>query len=322
MGKANLTALIMVISFILEAKGLPTALEQDEAVSILLTELQKRSSSNPKLCEGRLTLTSGTAVTTSDVTGASTVYFTPFGGSRISVFSGTQWTTFSFSELSVAVPATTVTPFDIFAYDNGGSVALSTTSWTNDTTRATSLARVEGVYVKSGATGYRYLGTGRTTSVSGQTEDSVSKRFLWNYYNRRSRVLRVTDSTASWSYATTVTFEAVNATSANRVELVVGVKEVFLRLHSHGVVDHVGEGSMGIGANSSSAHNTDNIGCYLTIGVGGKVGVHSSYSQYPDVGYNYYQWTEVSSNGASITFYGGPSADNNRMPGLTGRIDG
>jgi hypothetical protein len=179
------------------------------------------------ICDGRLTLTSGTAVTTSDVTAAATVYFTPYKGSQIALYDGAAtWALFAFTEVSVAVPSNTVTPFDIFAYDSSG-LTLEAVAWTNDTTRATAITLQNGVYVKSGTTTRRYLGTGRTTSVSGQTESSESKRFLWNYYNRVPRELRVTESTNSWTY-NSATVRPLNNSTANRVELVIGVAEAYV----------------------------------------------------------------------------------------------
>jgi hypothetical protein len=54
------------------------------------------------ICEGRMTLTSGTPITNSDVTAATTLYFTPSGdGSRIALYDGTRWKYFSFSEISI-----------------------------------------------------------------------------------------------------------------------------------------------------------------------------------------------------------------------------
>ena len=137
------------------------------------------------IVNGRITLSTGVPVTTSDVTAATTIYFTPYQGNNISLYDGSAiWNVISFTELSIAVPATTATMYDVFCYNNSGAATLEVLAWTNDTTRATALVLQNGVYVKSGATTRRYLGSFRTTGVSGQTEDSVANRFVWNYYNR------------------------------------------------------------------------------------------------------------------------------------------
>jgi len=88
------------------------------------------------VCEGRLTLTAGQPVGTADITAATSVYYTPHVGNRIALYDGSAWQSISFPETSIAVPATTHTIYDVFAYLSSGSLALELTSWTNDTTRA------------------------------------------------------------------------------------------------------------------------------------------------------------------------------------------
>lgn len=172
---------------------------------------------------GRLTLTSGVPVTTTDVTAATTIYFTPFNGNYISLYTSGAWKVYTFSQQSFAVPATTSQMYDVFLYDNAGILTFNIVAWTNDTTRATALAFQDGVYVLSGAAQNRYLGSFRTTSVSGQTEDSIANRFLWNYNNRVTRSMQVIPA-SNWSYATN-TIRQANASTSNQLNMVVGVAE-------------------------------------------------------------------------------------------------
>lgn len=174
--------------------------------------------------EGRLTLTSGTAVTTSDVTAATTLYFTPHRGNRVALYNGSAWELLSFSEISLAVPATTNTVYDVWAYNNSGSVALEATAWSNDTTRATALALQDGTYVKSGSPTRRYVGSFRTTGTSGRTEDSQLKRYVWNYYQRTKRRLLVADASTTHTYSSGG-FRAFNNDANNKVEFLLGVSE-------------------------------------------------------------------------------------------------
>lgn len=177
------------------------------------------------LCAGRVTLTSGVPVTTSDVLAATTVYFTPYKGNLISLFDGVStWTTITFSETSIAVPGTTSTIYDLFGYNNAGTLALETQTWTNDTTRAVGVVLQDGVYVKNGATTRRYLGSFRTTTVNGQTEDSVAKRYLYNYYNRVIRNMKVVESTSSWNYSANA-YRQANGSTANQLDFIVGITE-------------------------------------------------------------------------------------------------
>ncbi len=254
--------------------------------------------------EGRLTLTSGTAITTSNVTAATTVYFTPYKGNRIYLFDGTRWRLYSFSEISVAVPATTTTPFDIFAFDSAGSVTLETTNWTSDTARATALVLQNGVQVRSGATTRRYLGTGRTTGVSGQTEDSLTSRYLWNYYNRVSRKLKVTEDTASWTSTNTV-FHSWNSSTANRVNMVIGSSEDLVYLYFGGSFDATVNTTpaLGVGVDSTSVNSVD-ITNRADAPSGESNGVISVYEGYPGIGGHFLQLIERAGAAGTTTFSG------------------
>jgi hypothetical protein len=130
------------------------------------------------IVEGRLTLTSGVPITTSDVTGATNVYFTPYRGNRIALFDGTGWRKYQFTELTLALGTlTSGLPYDVFIYDNAGTLTLELLAWTNGTTRATAIALQDGVPSKTGALTRRLLGTFVTTSTTA-TEDSDSNRYL------------------------------------------------------------------------------------------------------------------------------------------------
>jgi hypothetical protein len=87
---------------------------------------------------GRLSLTSGTPVTVSDVTAATTLYFALYGGNEIALYNGTNWQVFAISELSISIPATTNQMYDVFVNYNAGTPALAVTAWTNDTMSARS----------------------------------------------------------------------------------------------------------------------------------------------------------------------------------------
>src|SRR5438094_8736310 len=132
---------------------------------------------NSALACGRLTLTTATPVTTADVTAATTLYYTPVSGcNQITLWNGSTLVTDTLTEASLAVPATTSTMYDVFAVDTSGTVSIEALAWTNDTTRATAVTLQNGFLAKSGVATRRYVGSFRTTTVSGQTEDGVAKR--------------------------------------------------------------------------------------------------------------------------------------------------
>jgi hypothetical protein len=153
----------------------------------------------------RLTLTTGVPVTTADVTGATTIYCTPYRGNRIALYSGSAWVIDTSAEFSLALGTLTASlPYDVFCYDNAGVPTLEFLAWASATTRATALAYQDGILVKSGAATRRYLGTFYTSSTT-QTADAVATRYLENYYNTVDRTLAgvfSTDrSTTSGTYA-------------------------------------------------------------------------------------------------------------------------
>lgn len=282
-----------------------------------------------QLMSGRLSLTSNTPITTSEVTAATTLYYTPYIGETVSVYNtGSQvWEPYTLSEISVSVPSTTDTNFDVFLYVSSGTLTLETVDWTNDTTRATALAQQDEIYVKSGDSSRRYLGTCRTTSVSGQCEDSHTKRFVWNYYNRVPRKLTVFETTASWTYGST-TYRSTNNSTSNRVEIVLGVAEEEINILSTGVfqgnsasTDGWGSGIAEDATNTNDAVAGDGLSFPLfTSGTSGDGGM--SFSQlikYPTVGYHFYQWTENAGIG-SVIVYGRSGVD--REVGLLGHING
>lgn len=245
------------------------------------------------LCNGRLTLETGVPVSTTNQTAKTTLYFTPYKGNRISLYDGSSvWRTLTFTELSLDISGYTADKnYDIWAYNNSGTVALDSTVWTNDTTRATALAMQDGVYVKTGATTRRYLGTIRITATTGQCEDSVTKRYVWNYYNRVRKEFTKT-STASHSY-NTAAFRAWNNDSSLKVEYVCGLDEDMWMLSTYrNNIAGATYSIVGIGHNTvGGASKTYSAG----LGRG-----NAGFQQRPIVGYGYFILCEYA--GENSTF--------------------
>lgn len=180
----------------------------------------------------RVTLSTGVPVTSADVvtTNAVGVYVTPYLGNQITIYNTTQsrWITQTFAEAYVAVPATTNTMYDVFVTSaSNTTITASLTAWTNDTTRATALTRLNGRYVSSANNALLYVGSMRTTGTSGQSEDSAARRLVWNYFNRVARNLKAADTTVSWAY-TSATVRSANSNTTpgtGRTDFIVGVAE-------------------------------------------------------------------------------------------------
>lgn len=174
---------------------------------------------------GRLTLTTALPVTTSDVTAATTLYYTPYVGNFIAIYDGTNWQGRWFTELSLSLSGYTADKnYDIWIYDNAGTLTLDSTVWTSDTARATALAYQNGVLVKSSDPLRRYLGTIRITTTTGQTEDSRSRRYVYNYYNRVNRYMLRFDN-ATHTYDSTTIRAWNNDTTNNALRYVMGMDE-------------------------------------------------------------------------------------------------
>src|SRR5215471_4547097 len=62
------------------------------------------------ICNGRLTLSSDATfpISTSDITGASTLYFTPYKGNKICLYDGTYWLPYKFSQIMSTVAFGTI----------------------------------------------------------------------------------------------------------------------------------------------------------------------------------------------------------------------
>lgn len=268
----------------------------------------------------RLTLTSGVPVTPTDVTAATTLYFTPFQGNRVALHNGAVWKVRRHAEISIAVPATTATVYDVFLVDAPGVPFLELLAWSSGTARATALVMLDGVRVKSGDSKRRYVGTIRTAGVSGQTEDSRTKRFVWNQDNRAVRPLRQMDTTASWTYAS-ATWRQARASAANQVEVVIGLAEDQMSLNSFTYgFNSTATGRIvrnAVGQNSTSAPTDTVGGASVTDSVALPV-MAAPFVLVPAIGYHYFALLEQGHGADTQTFLGVQGGGN--CTGITGMV--
>jgi hypothetical protein len=273
-----------------------------------LTSLQVTKMSGLRAFGGRLTLETGVPVSTTDQTAKTTVYYTPYIHNVLSLYSGSAWVPFTFSELSLSLSGLTANlPYDIFVYDNAGVRTLEAVAWTNSTTRATAIVRQDGTYVKSGTLTKAYLGTICITGTTGQCEDSKVKRFVWNYYNRVGVDMLRQETTASWTYSLAVTRQA-NASTANQLEIVCGVAEDEIDVFASVITSNTSASywAIGIGEDSITAF----LGGVLS-GQGRWIANEQTPStvarlvKRPAIGKHYYAWLEnhTSATGTQ-TWYG------------------
>ena len=255
---------------------------------------------------GRLTLATGTPVTTTDQVAKSTLYYTPYLSNWIPYSTGGgQWAWAQFTETTLSlggIAGVSGNNYDVFGYLSGSTFTLGTEAWTNNTTRANALQINGGRYTSGVYSSDLYLGTIYLTGIS-TTEDSVTTRGVWNMYNRVPRRLYKSDSTTSWTY-TSAPWRALNGNSANSVALVIGLSEdvvnpiaTFKGNSTTGITY-----SIGLNVDSTSATPT---APYISIIGGGGTAYYGqtaiiSYCGYPGVGYHYIQMMESGASGATM----------------------
>jgi hypothetical protein len=243
---------------------------------LIATSIAGNASSN-NVVDGRLTIYQGDPIG-SEVgnTFGNTLYFTPFNGNRISLYDTTnsRWKIHTFSEISISLASgyAANTMYDVFIHDNAGTKTLELTAWTTQggyasptataSARSTGsvLALQDGVYVKSGSSNKRYLGTVRTNATAGYISDGSDQRFLWNMYNRVSKRMSAIDST-SHTYATG-TFRLYRNQSSNIVEFIVGIDrhmDLKMTILSSTVVNPVSSIPVGIGIDITNGVNSNAI---------------------------------------------------------------
>jgi len=184
-----------------------------------------------------------------------------------------------------------------------------------------------GAYTKTADLTRRYLGSFRTTAVSGQTEDSVTKRFLWNYYNRVPRSL-VKQGASQWNY-TTATWRQANADATNQVETIHGIADTLISLRLVGLATNSIGGlaaSVQFGVDSTTAQYAGQCGGYIAQ-VSAGVPVNSAVATLeimPAVGYHKFTWLEESQGVGTCTFYGVATlgAGGNVVAGISGWMNG
>jgi len=257
-------------------------------------------------CDHRLTLTSGLAVTTADVTGASTIYLTPYKGKSVALYTGSAWVVYTVAELSISTSGGSASkPHDVFLDENGGTPALAILTWTNGTTRATALTVQDGVLVKTGDTSQRYMGTVYLDG-SKNCSDAALFRNVWNYSHRVSKRIHVYDTADSWTYATD-TIRQANGNAANKAEITTGgigdatMAQLNVRCYlSSGTIASV----IGFGVDATTAFSASSGIAGQGVGGSGTI-MSASISYTPTVGHGYLAWLEnTGAGGGTVGFAG------------------
>jgi hypothetical protein len=277
---------------------------------------------------GRLTLTSGTPVTSSDVTSATTIYYTPYLHNHVWLYTAGAWTHYTFSELTIALGTLTAGKiYDIFLYDSGGSVTAKIgPAWTSNIARGTGagtteLAQQDGVWVNNvaissgpGAKNGLYVGSFYTISTTATadsggeagTSQVGAKRLLENMYNQVPGSLKLVDKTDSWSYTTGLVRQA-NGAAGNQVEFVNGQPWGYVTAALQTLYfgnSNVARGAqVGFGLDDTALFHGVVGGVANTTASNFTLSLSAFYAGYVGLGYHFLSWNEFGADG-TCNFYG------------------
>lgn len=266
--------------------------------------------------DGRLTTVSGTPILKSNQLAKTTLYYTPFVGNQIALYSGSVWTVLTFAETALSLSGYTASKnYDIWGYNNAGTLALDSTVWTNDTTRATALTTQDGVYVKSGDATRRYMGTVRINSTGGQIDWVIgasgsggveAKITIWNENNRVliSNVIR--DSASSWTHANNSTWSSMNASTNNRQTFIIGrsIEPVTANLTVFCITATSATQAVAFGLDSTSSPDSSQIITGVTYATNAQwTRVSSTFDKLVTEGNHFIQAIDYAFGGTA-TFYG------------------
>ena len=254
---------------------------------------------NHALPGGRLTLTTGVPVTTADVTGATTVYYTPHLHNVLELCDGTIWVPITYTEVSLALgTVTSGIGYDVFGYLDSGALALESLAWTSGTARATAISLQDGRYCKTGDKTRLYLGSFYTTSTT-QTEDSSDRRFLFNMYNRRRRLSSQTNG-SSHNYNVNTVRPFNNDAANSNIEMFIGLVEDVVEVSVFGQLLRAatdGAPRIRMGVNTTTAESSI-VGLAVSA-ITGRITSQGTLLLYPSLGYSYYVITEATTVGTA-----------------------
>jgi len=134
--------------------------------------------------------------------GTSTLYFGPCPdkGNSLFLYSSGAWGRIAVSEVNIGVSALSTNTYDVYVYNNGGSVAIDTlVGWSGGSPPTRDIDTTSGVLVKHGDSTRLYVGSVQV--ISGIIYSFTGYRGIWNAYNRVQAPISAYISTADWTYS-------------------------------------------------------------------------------------------------------------------------
>lgn len=207
--------------------------------------------------QARLTPSTSNPTYLTDALAASAVYLLPHKGRTIALPSGSSHAFFTLPDegYTISLAGLASNNYDIFFYNDDGTLTHYLVAWTNNTARATAIVKPEtlGYYVLSTDHRLRYAGS-VILYATGLYHSAVFFRGLWNYYNRIEMPF-LFSGTAGHTYVTPAWRSWNNDGANHRGYMNFGVSEeaIPIRIAAHitGVTSN-GSVMVNIGHNSTS----------------------------------------------------------------------
>ena len=285
----------------------------------------------------------GVLMPTADVTGVTNLFYEPAFGNGLPIYNGSAMANVAFSELTLAVPSSRVadTLYDVYVFLNSGTPTLAFgPAWSSSTLGSSARgsgagtaqqATVAGIVVNAsavtavnGSNSYTiptnqgtYVGTCYIDGTNGQlsfyrTWGQSRKWACWNAYNQQKIVLKVGDSTSSWTYAS-ATPRVSRGNSGNSMIVLTGLAQEEVEVSFQQTItvqENTSSGSaqIGVGVNATSfSGTTGNVIFNISGNPGTVVGGNgvASYTLPPSLGVNQLNALEATPQTAgTITFDG------------------
>lgn len=293
--------------------------------------------------QGRLTMTSATPVLASGVTAGTSLYYTPYTGAQVPIYDGVIFNIEAFAELTLSLHAnhTANSIYDVFVWDEGGTLTIGTgPGWNTVTAGAgargtgagtTELTRVSGILLnansmttRNGSTTYTvaaqratYLGSIAMDGTNGQltchTAYGQSRKFgVWNAFNRRPIIIQIGDAGGDWTYSS-ATVRQSNGAAGNTGQVLCGLAEEFAKARfSQNVSSNTnGEAArIGIGLNVTNAYTAMVGKKYMPSGAtSGLQTVNVDYILTPTIGINNLNCLESYTAGSGTANFGSGADD-------------
>lgn len=228
----------------------------------------------------------GPVLGTTDVTAATTLYYSPFVGNQIPIWNGSSFSILAFAELSIGMTSSAQvasTIYDVCVFNNAGNpTGVITPAWGTSTAGSGSrgsgagtpqLTKQSGIWVNTvqisannGTNTYTvpalqctYVGSIYIDATPGQVSAyrtyGQSRKFgVWNAYNRMPITLQAGDATPSWAY-NTATIRSSNASAANSLTTFTGLQEETIEVNFNQFISLAAANAnafIGIGVNSTT----------------------------------------------------------------------